>query len=101
MRTFLQLTFALIIFFFLPQKSFAQNFLNGDFEINSGSCIINGSNATITANLSNSNAYGVGQEIDLMNNGCGYGTAYSGNYFLCLANSSGTSPDAITLTFDP
>jgi gliding motility-associated-like protein len=100
MRTSLQITFALIIFFFLPQNSFAQNFLNGDFEINLGSCVINGGNALITSNLPNSNAYGVGQEIDLMNNGCGYGTAYSGTYFLCLANSSGTSPDAITLTLD-
>ncbi|HYV90630.1 MAG TPA: PKD domain-containing protein [Chitinophagales bacterium] len=100
MRTALRRTFGLIGFLFLLYNCSAQNFLNGDFEINTGFCIINGGNAWITANLSNSNAYGSGQEIDLMDNGCGYGTAYSGNYFLCLANSSGTSPDAITFTLD-
>jgi len=100
MRKILLSFLALVILFFLTQKSFAQNFLNGDFEINSGFCIVNGGNAFITANLSNTEAYGTGQEIDLMNNGCGYGTAYSGSYFLCLANSSGSSPDAITLTLD-
>lgn len=75
----------------------AQNFVNGDFELNTGFCIINADNTTISSNVTGLNAYGCGNEMDLMNNTCGYGTAYSGNYFLCLANSSGTCPDACTL----
>lgn len=100
MRILYSKIFALIIFLCFAERSSAQNFLNGDFENNSGSCIVNGSNAQINANVSDVTAYGLGNEIDLMDNGCGYGTAYNGNYFLCLANSSGSSPDAITLTLD-
>jgi hypothetical protein len=60
-------------------------------------CIINGENATITASLPSVTAYGCGNEIDIMNNSCGYGTAVSGEYFLCLADGDGTCPDGCTL----
>lgn len=97
MQKLLLLACSTVIFLFPALSVSGQNLLNGDFELNSGFCIINGGNSTITSNLNNTDAYGTGQEIDLMNNGCGYGTAYSGTYFLCLANSSGTSPDACTM----
>lgn len=100
MRSHLYTTFQFLLFFLLTQNSSAQGFLNGDFENNSGFCIINGDNAYITANVSDVTAYGLGNEIDLMDNGCGYGTSYNGTYFLCLANSSGNSPDACTMMLD-
>ncbi|HYV90629.1 MAG TPA: T9SS type A sorting domain-containing protein [Chitinophagales bacterium] len=78
----------------------AQNFVNGSFELNTGFCIINAYNAYITSNVTGLDAYGCGNEMDLMNNTCGYGTAYAGDYFLCLANSSGICPDACTLQLD-
>src|SRR6185295_12555999 len=78
----------------------AQNFVNGSFELNTGFCIINAYNAYITSNVTGLDAYGCGNEMDLMNNTCGYGTAYAGDYFLWLANSSGICPDACTLQLD-
>lgn len=78
----------------------AQNFLNGSFELNTGFCIVNGTNSYITSNVTGIEAYGCGEEIDLMDNTCGYGTSYAGDYFLCLANSSGTCPDACTMQLD-
>ena len=78
----------------------AQNFVNGSFELNTGFCIVNGDNATITSNVTGIDAYGCGNEMDLMNNTCGYGTAYEGNYFLCFANGAYTCPDACTMQLD-
>ena len=71
--------------------------VNGSFEINSGSCIVNGSNRLINANVAATTAYGCAGEIDLMNNDCGYGTAVSGQYFLCLSNAQGVCGDACNL----
>jgi hypothetical protein len=71
--------------------------INGSFEINTGKCIINGSNSYITNNVAATTAYGCGNEIDLMNNSCGYGTAISGQYFLCLSNGKVTCGDACNL----
>ncbi len=94
-------SFRWVVFLLCPLvPCVGQQLLNGDFENNTGFCIINGSNTVITNNLFNAVAYGIGNEIDLMNNTCGYGTAYSGNYFICLANSSGFSPDGITLALN-
>lgn len=71
--------------------------INGSFEKNNGFCIINGSNTYINNNVKSVNAFGCANEIDLMNNGCGYGHAYSGNYFLCLSNGQINCGDALTL----
>jgi len=92
----LHVTVQFQLFLFLAQGSSAQAFLNGDFENNSGSCFLNIPNSQLNSNLADADGYGVGNEIDLMDNLCGYGTAYTGNYFLCLANSTGTNPDACT-----
>jgi hypothetical protein len=72
-------------------------FINGSFELNTGLCIINGSNEYINNNVLGVTAYGCANEIDLMNNTCGYGTAISGKYFLCLSNGDGTCTDAVNL----
>lgn len=88
----------LFFLLFLAQKSFSQELLNGDFENNSGACMLNIPNAQLNSNLPDTEGYGLGNEIDLMDNFCGYGTAYTGNYFLCLANSTGTNPDACTFS---
>jgi len=55
----------LLLFFFFIKNSVAQNFVNGSFELNSGACVINGSNSTITSSVTSLDAYGCGNEIDL------------------------------------
>ena len=59
---------AIILLSVAIEISSAQNFINGSFELNTGFCIINGGNATITSNVTSVNAYGCGNEIDLMIN---------------------------------
>ena len=71
--------------------------INGSFELNSGQCIVNGSNNVITANVLATTAFGCAGEIDLMNNFCGWGLAKSGSYFLCLANGNRHCGDACNL----
>jgi hypothetical protein len=68
--------------FINPQiNSGALQLVNGSFEINSGTCIVNGNNNIISTNVAGTTAYGCAGEIDLMYNSCGYGTALSGNIF--------------------
>lgn len=64
-----------LILLFLFLNSFqmeAQNFLNGSFEITSSpvSCNYNLSNASFNALMSNSYAFGSGEELDILVNGC-------------------------------
>lgn len=80
-----------------PTATEGISLLNGSFELNSGQCIINGSNDVITSNVVATTAFGCAGEIDLMNNLCGWGLAKSGTYFLCLANGNRHCGDACNL----
>jgi hypothetical protein len=75
--------------------------LNGDFEINTSgsSCNYNLTNATFNSLMSNAFAFGLGSEIDIMSNCLPYcPSAQHGNWYIALANSIGTTPDALSLT---
>ena len=80
-RDLLHATVRVQLFFFLVQNTSAQGFLNGDFENNAGSCILNIPNNQLNSDLADADGYGIGNEIDLMDSVCGYGAAYTGNYF--------------------
>ncbi len=95
LRTFL----ALSLLFLSTEKGNAQDFLNGDFEINtSGPCNYNLSNAVFTATMANVDAYGGAQELDIMGpvGACPYGNPQNGNWFVGLAFP--TTTDAFTMT---
>ncbi len=89
-----------VFLFCFEQISIAQNFLNGSFEINTSSpCNYNLSNATFTATVSFTVAYGGGGELDIMGPGagCPYGTPECGNWHIGMAYPSAGSPDAFTM----
>jgi hypothetical protein len=77
-----------------------QTVINGDFENNSaGSCDYNLPNATFNAEMPNTFAFGPGNELDIMSGCSPYcPAAQSGNWYISLANSSGTAADALSLT---
>ena len=80
----------------IGKNSFAQAFLNGDFEINTAAaCDYNMINASFTAKMSNAVAYGVGNELDIMQTSCPYGPSQNGTWFAALAFPSGS--DAFTM----
>ncbi len=84
--------------FFFPISSSAQSFLNGSFEITTAAaCDYNLSNVNFTTKMSSTNAYGGGQELDIMQSGCPYGPSQNGNWFVALASPSGIT-DAFTMT---
>lgn len=99
MKKLILFTFALVISF---SMGYSQAFLNGDFESTTcpASCswaCINIPNATFTSSLSNSVGFGSQNELDIMHTSCSWGPAQSGNYFVCLAGSTGgTSYDAFS-----
>jgi len=75
----------------------AQAFLNGDFETNlEGTCNFNMGNLGFSGSMAFTTAFGLGAEMDIQTGGCGYGTPFSGNWFISLANS-GLNPDAISM----
>jgi hypothetical protein len=75
----------------------AQVFLNGDFEINTANpCDFNLSNALFNSKISNTTAYGGGNELDIMQS-CGYGAPQNGTWFIGVASPSGIT-DAFTMT---
>lgn len=85
---------------FLMASALAQpTFLNGGFETNtSSSCNYNISNATFNSLMANTVAYGMDQELDIMDF-CFYGTPHSGNWLVSLANGDGAAGtgDAFTM----
>ena len=93
-----RILFLFLLLLFTKENSFAQFFLNGDFEINtSAPCNFNMANTTWDAQMGSSNAYGLGSELDIMDGTCTYGSPQSGNWFVALAAPSGNT-DAFTMT---
>jgi hypothetical protein len=79
-----------ILFLFLQfSSSFgsAQTFLNGSFETTSSffGCNYNLSNASFNSLMPNVNAYGAGQELDIMVNGCYVVGIADGSFCVALA----------------
>jgi Secretion system C-terminal sorting domain len=69
--------------------------LNGDFETNTaGACQINLPNASYTAMMPNSTAFGSNGNMDIMPSFCGYGTVQSGAWMTCF---TAAGSDAISL----
>ncbi len=63
----------------------AQTFLNGSFESTSGNCNFNITNASFNGMMNDCYAFGSADQLDIINNPCGYGTAEHGNQFVGLA----------------
>ncbi|MFZ1686250.1 MAG: gliding motility-associated C-terminal domain-containing protein [Flavobacteriales bacterium] len=72
----------------------AQNLVNGDCENNTaGTCQYNLPNPSFNGFMPNVTAYGGGNEVDIQQNGCNYGSPTpSGQYFISVANSLFGSP---------
>jgi hypothetical protein len=79
--------YSLTLLTFLLSSSFlpAQTFLNGSFESTTGSCNFNITNASFNSMMSNCTAFGSGDQIDILDNSCGYGAAENGMHFIGLA----------------
>jgi gliding motility-associated-like protein len=76
----------------------AQLFLNGDFETNSSpGCQTNLTNFNLNSMLPNCFAFGSGDEIDLQDSTCTYGTAAKNRWFISLSTSIPGTTDAISL----
>ncbi|MEO8067812.1 MAG: gliding motility-associated C-terminal domain-containing protein [Flavobacteriales bacterium] len=93
---------ALLLLAAMPLR--AQTIVNGDCEINTaGTCQYNLANAFFNGFMPNVTAYGGGNEMDIQQNGCNYGSPTpSGQYFISLANSVFGSPgDEIALDVVP
>ncbi len=96
---------ALLAIICLSHNANAQKFLNGDFENNSSGanfCNFNMSNAAFTSTMSNTVAYGVANQCDIINaanSSCsiGFGSSQSGNWFTALAVGISGDADAFTM----
>lgn len=74
-----------------------QSFLNGSFENNTaGPCTFNMTNATFNSLMANATAYGGGNELDIFNGTCAFGTAQHGNWMVGVASPGGVT-DAFTM----
>ena len=73
----------------------AQDFLNGDFEINTAvTDQINLSNSSFNNFMPNSTAFGTFENLDIITSNTYCGVALSGNWFIAL---TGGGTDAITM----
>src|SRR5687767_9581083 len=81
-----------------PTYLSAQTFLNGSFENTTGSCDFNITNATFNSMMNDCYAFGSADQLDILNNSCGFGTAENGTNFVGLAvDNSNTLTDEFSL----
>ncbi|MEM7106254.1 MAG: gliding motility-associated C-terminal domain-containing protein [Bacteroidota bacterium] len=93
----LPLTFVFI--FFYPTSHFAQEFLNGSFELHSlNECGVNLNNSVYSTAMQFSTAFGEKNEVDVLSEGCGFGGAFDGSYFIALNAQSFTDAVALELS---
>jgi hypothetical protein len=72
-----------ILFFILSRSTFGQNFLNGDFEINSASGDqINLLNPAFNTFMPNTNGYGTSGNLDIITSTVYSGGPHHGNWFI-------------------
>lgn len=84
-----------ILLYFSVQTLIAQDFLNGNFEINSaGGDQINISNSLFNSLMPNTTAYGTFGNMDIVTSSSYCAGAQSGNWFVCL---TGGETDAVTM----
>lgn len=87
-----------ILFAALSAGVHSQSFLNGDFENNSAlQCEFNLANSDYSSKMSNSWAFGSGEEVDIQTFVCGYETPPTGNWFVSLSKDTDGNCDAISL----
>lgn len=79
--------FLFFFFLLLAQHSLTQTFINGSFENNTGplACNYNLTNAVFNSYMPNVNAYGAGQEVDIVEAGCYIPTIQDGVHAIALA----------------
>jgi hypothetical protein len=63
----------------------AQTLLNGSFENTTGACSYNLTNASFDGMMNDCYAFGSGDQLDILDNSCGFGTAEDGTHFVGLA----------------
>ncbi|QQR85314.1 MAG: gliding motility-associated C-terminal domain-containing protein [Flavobacteriales bacterium] len=85
---------SLVALAFAAQAALAQTIVNGDCEnTTAATCQYNLGNPGFNAFMPDVVAYGGGNEVDIQQNGCNYGTPTpSGQFFISLANSVFGSP---------
>ncbi|HKR05206.1 MAG TPA: T9SS type A sorting domain-containing protein [Bacteroidia bacterium] len=94
------------VFFLLPfliffiTKGNGQAIINGDFENNTDTCLINIDNATYNLNMYNSTAFGTFQNLDIVKNTCGYGPSQNGDYCIFIAVSNIDTNFQEAISFD-
>ena len=80
------------------KKVSAQTFLNGDFENNTAPfCQLNLPNGQFNSYMSNTKAYGLGNQVDIQNSSCGFGSPANGNWFISLAQNTMGNPDMVSM----
>lgn len=95
---------SLVALAFAAEGALAQTIVNGDCEnTTAATCQYNLGNPTFNAFMPDVVAYGGGNEVDIQQNGCNYGTPTpSGQFFISLANSVFGSPgDEIYFVVSP
>jgi gliding motility-associated-like protein len=89
---------ATILFLLISNYTLAQNFINGDFEINTaGIDQINLSNSAFNSFISNCNAFGTNGNMDIITSTTYSGGPYSGDWYIGLTGG-GTDMIALDLT---
>jgi len=90
---------SLLFIFFYCKIGIGQNLLlNGNFENTLiGSCAFNLSNADFNTYMSDCNAFGSANEIDIQDSACGYTNPPNGNWFISLSTQTQGVFDVVAL----
>jgi len=89
----------IILLPFIIGNGYSQSILNGDFENNSGACMINIPNATYNSNMFNSTAFGTFEFIDIVETGCSITDPQNGQFcvYIAISNVDTNFQEAISL----
>ncbi len=91
----------LSIFLMLNTIISAQKFLNGNFENATENCNINMLNERFNASMSNCFAFGIGDQVDILDANCGYGSPQDGERYIALAvGGDEKSNDELSIELD-
>jgi hypothetical protein len=82
-------------------QGITQTLLNGSFENNTTGCFLNLPNNSFNSNMYNTYGFGTASQLDMIENGCNYGSAENGSYFLGVAvDNTNTLYDAFSMALN-
>lgn len=87
----------LVVVCCLGFNSSAQQILNGSFESATGSCQLNITNARFNTLVTDGNAFGLADQLDVLNDSCSFGSAQHGRYFVGIATDTNKLVDGLAL----